>query len=220
MSRARRGKAIKVGADKLSVASTCGYRSAQSSRGACTGTWYFEMNVAHLGATGHCRLGVGSHKQEMEAPCGYTDASYGYRDVDGSKVHKSTREAYGAGYKEGDVVGCAPHGAHVLVATDRTLRCLAGHVTSRAFCRVWIHMPEGGRPMEPKSEIVRWRGRLYQTPLEPDEAPKPLEGSALGFCVNGAWQVRACVCGCSLLPCAIPATVQASASTARCRLSW
>ena len=63
--------------------------------------------MVHLGATGHCRLGVGSHKQEMEAPCGYTDASYGFRDVDGSKVHKSSREAYAAGYKEGDVVGCA-----------------------------------------------------------------------------------------------------------------
>ena len=48
--------------------------------------------------------------------------------------------------------------------------------------------------MEPKSEIVRWRGRLYQTPLEPDEAPKPLEGSALGFCVNGVWQVRDNAC--------------------------
>ena len=45
--------------------------------------------------------------------------------------------------------------------------------------------------MEPKSEIVRWKGRLYQTPLEPDEAAKPLEGSALGFSVNGNWQVCA-----------------------------
>jgi hypothetical protein len=43
--------------------------------------------------------------------------------------------------------------------------------------------------MEPKSEIVRWRGRLYQTPLEPEETAKPLKGSALGFSVNGKWQV-------------------------------
>ena len=108
ISRPRRAKAIKVLPDKLTISSTLGYRSAQSSRGACTGTWYFEINVLHLGETGHCRLGIGTHKQEIEAPCGYTEASYGFRDVDGSKVHKSLREPYGGGYKQGDVVGCAP----------------------------------------------------------------------------------------------------------------
>jgi hypothetical protein len=73
-----------VAADKLTVSSTCGYRSAQSSRGACSGTWNFEVSIVHLAVTGHCRLGIATHKQEMEAPCGYLDASYGFRDVDGS----------------------------------------------------------------------------------------------------------------------------------------
>ena len=44
--------------------------------------------------------------------------------------------------------------------------------------------------MEPKTEVVRWKGRLYQTPLEPEETPKPLSGSAVGVCINGEWQVR------------------------------
>jgi Set1/Ash2 histone methyltransferase complex subunit ASH2 len=107
ISRPRRARNIKVAPDKVTMSSTCGYRSAQSTRGAHSGTWYFEIVVTHLGASGHCRLGVGTHKQETEAPCGYTDASYAFRDVDGSKVHKSLREPYGAGYKEGDVIGCA-----------------------------------------------------------------------------------------------------------------
>ena len=59
-------------------------------------------------------------------------------------------------------------------------------------------MPEGGRPMEPKSQIVRWKGRLYQTPLEAEEAATPLQGSALGFAVNGKWQVRPCPALCSV----------------------
>ena len=107
VSKPRRAKAIKVEADKLTISSTCGYRSAQSSRGTHSGTWYFEINVVHLGDTGHCRLGIGTQKQEIEAPCGYTDASYGYRDTDGSKVHKSLRQPYAAGFREGDTVGCA-----------------------------------------------------------------------------------------------------------------
>lgn len=109
VSKPRKAKAIKVSPDKLTIASTCGYRSAQSSKGAHAGTWYFEIDVMHLGATGHCRLGIGTHKQEIEAPCGYTDASYGIRDTDGAKVHKSLREPYGQAYKEGDTIGCARH---------------------------------------------------------------------------------------------------------------
>jgi hypothetical protein len=109
VSRARRAKNIKVASDKLTVSSTCGYRSAQSSRGACAGTWYFEMIVTCLGETGHCRIGIGTQKQEMEAPCGYLDASYGFRDVDGSKIHQSLREPYGSNYREGDVIGCVCH---------------------------------------------------------------------------------------------------------------
>jgi Set1/Ash2 histone methyltransferase complex subunit ASH2 len=78
----------------------------QSSKGAYEGTWYFEVSVDHLGETGHCRIGVATVKQEPEAPCGYSGASMAYRDVDGSKVHKAWREAYGKPFKEGDTIGC------------------------------------------------------------------------------------------------------------------
>jgi Set1/Ash2 histone methyltransferase complex subunit ASH2 len=89
----------------MSFSSAAGYRSVQSNRGTYFGTWFFEIDVTYLGPTGHCRLGIGTARQEIDAPCGYTEASFGYRDVDGSKVHQAWRDRYGVPYKEGDTVG-------------------------------------------------------------------------------------------------------------------
>ena len=36
----------------------------------------------------------------MQAPVGNDDFSFGYRDLEGSKVHKGLREEYGAPYRE------------------------------------------------------------------------------------------------------------------------
>lgn len=55
--------------------------------------------------------------------------------------------------------------------------------------RVYLHLPEGGKPHETKTEVVRWRGRLFQTDDGPSEVAKPLAGSILGFSINGKWQV-------------------------------
>lgn len=57
--------------------------------------------------------------------------------------------------------------------------------------RVYLHLPEGGTPNEPKTEIVRWKGKLFQTDAAPQQPAKPLPGSILGYSVNGKWQVRA-----------------------------
>ncbi len=114
---------------------------ARATHGAWHGTWYFEVRVAHLGATGHCRLGWSTRKGELQGPVGYDmfrraacrmyhcesmhgdshacvlqragssgcrppgmrcalARSYGYRDVDGSKVHCALRESYGAAWAE------------------------------------------------------------------------------------------------------------------------
>lgn len=62
---------------------------------------------------------------------------------------------------------------------------------ARAACRVYLHLPEGGNPNEPKTEIVRWKGKLFQTDAAPSQPAKPLPGSILGYCVNGVWQVMA-----------------------------
>jgi len=114
---------------------------ARATHGAWHGAWYFEVRVAHLGATGHCRLGWSTRKGELQGPVGYDmfrraacrmcycksvhgdrhacvlprfgssgcgppgvrcapARSYGYRDVDGSKVHCALRESYGAAWAE------------------------------------------------------------------------------------------------------------------------
>ena len=36
--------------------------------GAHEGTWYYEVRMEHLGATGHARLGWGTRKAELQAP--------------------------------------------------------------------------------------------------------------------------------------------------------
>ena len=59
----------------------------------------------------------------LQAPVGYDEHSFGYRDLEGSKVHKALREEYGRAYKEGDVIGC------------------------------YIHMPEGGRRLEKSKAV-------------------------------------------------------------------
>lgn len=218
----------------MSFSSAEGYRSVQSNRGTYFGTWFFEITLVHLGGTGHCRLGIGTARQEIDAPCGYTESSYGYRDVDGSKVHKAWREPFAEPYKEGDTIGC-------VFTLIEWICCCRGHadiiylsmishisilyckplllplivsilcqkpdrsektrdhipevadadilITNFLVCSVYLHLPEGGKPHETKTEVVRWRGRLYQTDDGPSEPAKTLVGSLLGFSINGKWQV-------------------------------
>ncbi len=44
----------------------------------------------------------------MQAPVGNDDFSFGYRDLEGSKVHKGLREEYGAPYKEVSQISDVP----------------------------------------------------------------------------------------------------------------
>lgn len=41
---------------------------ARATHGAHEGTWFFEVTVAHLGATGHARLGWATDAAELQAP--------------------------------------------------------------------------------------------------------------------------------------------------------
>lgn len=46
----------------------------------CTqGAWYCEVKVAHLGETGHVRLGWCTRKAELQAPVGFDTHGYCYR---------------------------------------------------------------------------------------------------------------------------------------------
>lgn len=138
-----------------------GFRSVRATHGVHCGTWYCEVAVTHLGATGHVRTGWATKKAELQAPVGFDEHGYGFRDLEGSKVHQGKREPYGvegAGFKEGDVVG------------------------------MLLHMPHGGRAIEVrKRKVVKFKGALYYEE-EPEVTPKPLPGAAVHFFVNGQHQ--------------------------------
>ncbi|KAG1654194.1 hypothetical protein FOA52_004569 [Chlamydomonas sp. UWO 241] len=138
-----------------------GFRSVRATHGVHCGTWYCEVAVTHLGATGHARMGWATKKAELQAPVGFDEHGFGFRDLEGSKVHQGKREPYGmegGGFTEGDVVG------------------------------MLLHMPHGGRAIEVrKRKVVKFKGALYYEE-EPEVLAKPLPGAAVHFFVNGQHQ--------------------------------
>ncbi|KAL7536581.1 hypothetical protein ACHAXR_007257 [Thalassiosira sp. AJA248-18] len=58
---------------------------------------------------GHLRIGWSTRLADLQAPVGYNEHSYGIRDINGSRIHKSQREDKwgGVGFSLGDVVGMA-----------------------------------------------------------------------------------------------------------------
>jgi Set1/Ash2 histone methyltransferase complex subunit ASH2 len=144
--------------DKRTVQGLKGYRTARATHGAHFGTWYFEVAIARLGASGHVRLGLCTKKSDLNIPVGADQHGYSYRDLEGTKQHKGLREPFGSAFTEGDVVG------------------------------VYLHMPEGGRAMEQGfAELVRYKGSYYYKEEQLPEA-QPLQGSAVAFSLNGKLQ--------------------------------
>ncbi|EYU40706.1 hypothetical protein MIMGU_mgv1a022239mg, partial [Erythranthe guttata] len=106
LSKVHKAEKVELSDDRMTASCTKGYRMVRATRGVVEGAWYFEIKVVRLGETGHTRLGWSTDKGDLQAPVGYDGNSFGYRDIDGSKVHKALREKYGGeGYKEGDVIG-------------------------------------------------------------------------------------------------------------------
>ena len=102
----------------VTVLSSKGYRTARSTLVVNEGAWYFEVVVAHLGDSGHVRVGWSTNKCELNAPVGFDQHGYGYCDVSGDKVHHRNREPYGEAYASGDVVGCYIYVKPAKGATD------------------------------------------------------------------------------------------------------
>jgi hypothetical protein len=91
--------------DGLTVSGEKGYRMVRANVGVREGYWYYECEV--LPGDGHVRLGWAAITGELDAPVGYDAWSYGYRDVNGARVHRSERyDGYGQPFGVGDVVGC------------------------------------------------------------------------------------------------------------------
>lgn len=160
LSKVERAPQMTLGEDRLSVTSHKGYRTVRATHGTHEGTWYYEVTVRHLGSTGHARVGWATRKAELQAPVGYDQHGYSYRDLEGTKVHKGLREEYGEAYREGDVIGCL------------------------------LHLPPGGCPFtRTRNDAGTYKGNLYLKEEPADEAaPKELAGAVIAFSRNGVSQ--------------------------------
>lgn len=160
LSKGYKAEKVELSYDRMCAGSTKGYRMVRATRGVTEGAWYFEIKVLKLGETGHTRLGWSTDKGDLQAPVGYDSHSFGYRDIDGSKIHKALREKYGEeGYKEGDVIG------------------------------FYINLPEGGLYVPKPPNLVWYKGQKYVYAADAkDDPPKIVPGSELSFFKNGACQ--------------------------------
>lgn len=159
LSKVFKAEKVELSDDRLSAGSTKGYRMVRATRGVVEGAWYFEIRIESLGETGHTRLGWSTEKGDLQAPVGYDGNSFGYRDIDGSKVHKALREKYGEeGYKEGDVIG------------------------------FYINLPNGAAYAPKAPEFHLFKGQRYCTTEAKEDPPKVVPGSEISFFKNGICQ--------------------------------
>ncbi len=86
LSKGGKAPQLQLSEDRLSVTGQKGFRTVRATHGAYVGTWYCEVLVKHLGKTGHVRLGWCTRKVELQAPVGYDEFGFCYRDLEGSKV--------------------------------------------------------------------------------------------------------------------------------------
>ena len=98
---------VELTLDCLSIKTNSGFRSARTCEPIRSGNYYFEVKIDKGGGDGgsHVRIGVCRREGESGAPVGYDGYSYGYRDLNGHKVHLSRTESHGKSFKTGDVVG-------------------------------------------------------------------------------------------------------------------
>ncbi|PIA53506.1 hypothetical protein AQUCO_00900238v1 [Aquilegia coerulea] len=160
LSKVHKAEKVELSDDRLSAGSSKGYRMVRATRGVVKGAWYYEIKVEKLGQTGHTRLGWSTEKGDLQAPVGYDGNSFGYRDIDGCKIHKAMRETYGEeGYVEGDIIG------------------------------FYINLPDGDL-YAPKAPDWTWyKGQKYASPANGKEESKSVvPGSEISFFKNGVCQ--------------------------------
>lgn len=148
LSKVYKAEKVELSEDRLTAGSTKGYRMVRATRGVVEGAWYFEIKVVRLGETGHTRLGWTTEKGDLQAPVGYDGNSFGYRDIDGTKIHRALREKYGdEGYAEGDVIG------------------------------FYINLPDGESYAPKPPHLVWYKGQRYMYSADgKDEPPKVIPG--------------------------------------------
>jgi hypothetical protein len=99
LSRTAKAAQITLQDDMLTASGCKGYRMVRATHGVASGSWYFEVkvNTPHNGEDGHTRLGWCTEMGELQAPVGYDQNSYAYRDrvanaaidTPGSRFHEN-----------------------------------------------------------------------------------------------------------------------------------
>ncbi|KAI8016436.1 Protein TRAUCO [Camellia lanceoleosa] len=142
LSKIYKAEKVELFEDQLSAGSTKWDRMVRATGGVMERAWYFEIKVVKLGETGHTRLGWSMERGDLQAPIGYDANSFGYRDIDGCKIHKALREKSGdEGYVEGDVIG------------------------------FYINLPEGNLYTPKASHLVWYKGQRYVYAIDGKEDP-------------------------------------------------
>ncbi|KAF0697267.1 Aste57867_12039 [Aphanomyces stellatus] len=101
-----KGCLLGLSEDGLTVTGTKGYCMARTNASVKLGTYYYEIKLQESTEPYHVRFGWGTKKGDINAPVGFDEFSYAYRDIGGVTVHKSRRsESYGESFGVGDVVG-------------------------------------------------------------------------------------------------------------------
>ncbi|KAK3136101.1 hypothetical protein QOZ80_5BG0428120 [Eleusine coracana subsp. coracana] len=138
LSRVFKSERVELSDDRLTAGSAKGYRMVRATRGVAVGDW-----------------------ADLQTPVGYDAYGFGYRDIDGAKVHKAWREKYAdEGYGEGDVLG------------------------------FYISLPDGERYEPKQPDVIQYRGVPWhvQVPKEELKTPDPVPGSKICYFKNGVCQ--------------------------------
>jgi len=106
LSKTSRAPQLTIHSDGLTVVGQKGYRMVRATHGVSSGSWYYEVTVNPYDKDGHIRLGWCTEMGDVQAPVGYDQNSYAYRDIHGSKFHESVGREYGRAFGVGDVIGC------------------------------------------------------------------------------------------------------------------
>lgn len=73
------------------------------------GNYFWEFQIVRCDDNAHIRIGCCLLFADLDAPIGFDSFSYGYKDVDGNKIHNRIQMKYGSSFKTGDTVGVYLH---------------------------------------------------------------------------------------------------------------
>ncbi|VDD91755.1 unnamed protein product [Enterobius vermicularis] len=102
-----RAHELKLSDDRLTVTGFEGYRVARATHSVSHGSWHYEVTFVSQPEDSHIRIGWSQALSPVQACAGYTQFSYAWRSLHGTRFHEGKGKRYHVtGFKEGDVLGC------------------------------------------------------------------------------------------------------------------